>query len=457
MTEWQDYNGKDKHQKAFEVLKAERSVRIVHRLGLGEDATVVRACLNCHALPEADGFVPDRSLLEEGVTCVACHGPFSEWATEHQNGEVWRAQADVNPGRLRPDNWFNLDRKKKELNKGMTDLWDPVRRAEVCASCHVGNFQQKKLITHAMYAAGHPPLPSFETAAFSNSQPRHWQYLREKDPGIQKRLQPFDPKNMEQAELVAVTGLVVFRELMKLYADQAKASPNDPPGAAWPDLARYDCRACHHELRSNDEGPLRPGLLPGRPAEPPWAHALVRLAIEGLAGNPANAVRERKQYESLAQSLHEGLSTSPFGDRARTIEAMENISRWADKLLKSRRNAPVDCDRAWVLLHTACTIEETTVLDYESARQRAWASRAIYQDLLAENSKANADPAISEALDRLDAMLLTKLPLATEPIPIEQSIKTRLQFAAQYNQSATRDQFQKIRQRIASRLQSQRP
>ena len=64
----------------------------------------------------------------------------------------------------------------------MTDLWDPVRRAETCASCHVGNHDEGKVVTHAMYAAGHPPLPGFETATFGDLEPRHWQYLSEKTP-----------------------------------------------------------------------------------------------------------------------------------------------------------------------------------------------------------------------------------------------------------------------------------
>ena len=62
----------------------------------------------------------------------------------------------------------------------MTDLWDPVKRATKCASCHIGNPGEQKVVTHAMYAAGHPPLPGLETATFSDAMPRHWEYLREK-------------------------------------------------------------------------------------------------------------------------------------------------------------------------------------------------------------------------------------------------------------------------------------
>ena len=175
----------------------------------------------------------------------------------------------------------------------MTDLWDPVRRTEVCASCHIGNYEQKKIITHAMYAAGHPPLPSFEPANFSDFQPRHWEYLWEKNPNRQKRLQWHDTSNLERAELVAVSGPVLLRESMRLFADQAKANPAQPPGAAWPDFARYDCRACHHELRTGTISQNRVGAAAaGRPADPKWNHALARLGISIMTPAGKNVADE---------------------------------------------------------------------------------------------------------------------------------------------------------------------
>jgi hypothetical protein len=94
---------------------------------LGREAIKIDACLNCHAVP--DPAVPatgqNRSRLADGVTCVACHGVFAQWVETH--------------ARYEDDEWRKLDRKSKERDYGMTDLWNPVRRAEVCASCHIGN------------------------------------------------------------------------------------------------------------------------------------------------------------------------------------------------------------------------------------------------------------------------------------------------------------------------------
>ena len=50
----------------------------------------------------------------------------------------------------------------------------PSNAHKLCLSCHVGNAAQGKVITHAMYAAGHPPLPAMDIATFALNQPQHW-------------------------------------------------------------------------------------------------------------------------------------------------------------------------------------------------------------------------------------------------------------------------------------------
>src|SRR5438874_5719430 len=123
----------------------------------------------------------------------------------------------------------------------MTDLWDPAKRARLCAACHVGDPAQGKFVTHEMYAAGHPPLPGFEPAAFSNAMPRHWQYLREKSPEIQKVL-GYDGREREQTKLVMVGAAESLHQAMKLLADQAdrcaRAREEDRRGL---DFANFDC------------------------------------------------------------------------------------------------------------------------------------------------------------------------------------------------------------------------
>ena len=48
---------------------------------------------------------------------------------------------------------------------------DPAQRAELCLSCHYGSAD--KPMTHAIMAAGHPPL-LFELATYTAIQPAHY-------------------------------------------------------------------------------------------------------------------------------------------------------------------------------------------------------------------------------------------------------------------------------------------
>jgi hypothetical protein len=332
----------------------------------------------------------------------------------------------------------------------MTDLWDPVKRTEVCASCHVGNYKEKKIITHAMYAAGHPPLPSFEPANFSDFQPRHWQYIREKQPAQQARLQPFDKSNLEHAELVASSGPALLRATIKLFAGQARANEDNPKGAAWPDFARYDCRACHHELKSDAHAQDRAGpVAPGRPGESKWAHVLTRLGISVMSKTDKDAADQQKEYESLDKAFREAVTAAPFGNRERVLATAEKLVNWADALINNRSNAPVDQQRAWKLLAQLCDETEKASPDYDSARQAAWAFRAIYYDLVPEEKKKDRDPEIESILGQLERSLLLKLPSAKEQVAIEQTLSTRLEAAAQYNAAETAKVFGQLKARVS--------
>src|SRR5262249_38763662 len=109
------------------------------------------------------GYEETRS--KDGVGCAVCHGTFKPWVTEHANitgDNDWRSRSG--------------DEKQK---RGMIDLRNPLTRAELCMSCHIGNAQLGRVVTHDISAAGHPPLPSIEIATFTgDNMPRHWKLMR---------------------------------------------------------------------------------------------------------------------------------------------------------------------------------------------------------------------------------------------------------------------------------------
>ena len=292
----------DKHQDTYKALSGKLGKQMA---GLLRKDVLKRetGCLACHAVDPPDKQQADPTFnLEEGVSCVVCHGPFDEWIEAH-----------TPIAQPRKEKWRELPRQKKEQLYGMTDLWDPARRTSVCVSCHVGNFQQRKFVTHEMFAAGHPPLPGMEIATFSEQMPPHWQNWHTKGPNV-RHLQGLDskPEQLEQLELVAVSSLKALRQTLLHLASQAEhcVGATNPDDRVL-DFANFDCYACHHDLKSKSWRQQERGYVgtPGRPqmsSSPIW---LARTTLEVM------------KDELTAKALHDGLknvysafSQQPFGN-----------------------------------------------------------------------------------------------------------------------------------------------
>src|SRR5262249_51433569 len=146
--------------------------------------------------------------------------------------------------------WRKRPRGEKQRDFGVTDLWDPATRAALCASCHVGNREEGKGVTHEMYSPGHPPLPGFAGGPFFDQIPRPWQYEREKDKKVRELLH-FDPREREQTKLIVIAAAVnLAQEACLLAAQGGAALRAAEPDKRALDLANFECFACHHDLKT---------------------------------------------------------------------------------------------------------------------------------------------------------------------------------------------------------------
>jgi hypothetical protein len=431
MDESRTFDQRDKHKLAFAALTGPRGLEMSK--SLGTDVSKSGACLNCHSLPargsETREYVPET----DGVTCVACHGAREEWVEKHVSASK---------------EWRNLDPHDKERQFGMIDLREPVRRAEICASCHIGNRDEGKVVTHAMYAAGHPPLPGFEMVTFSDAQPRHWQNVREKTPERQRLLKGLKPARFEQTQLVAVSGLVVLRQWMRLLADESTATRPGPLGVQWPDFARFDCSACHHDLQAQNGVSWRQVRRrdghPGRPTAPEWPWILFRLGIE--AADTQQAALPDIAFEQLRAEFDESMNVRPFGDPESFVPAARKTAAWADTLLETLSQKAMDAGTARKLLDRLCKMAGENIPDYDSARQIAWAFRVIYHESVPDAAKP--DPLIEHVLEDLDAELALNLPSAKQQVPIEKTLESRLRVVAEFDPGFFQAHFDLIAQRL---------
>jgi hypothetical protein len=297
---------RDKHARAFEVLLNERSQRIERNLGRLSDtrrADNDTLCLNCHVRPKLkDVASPDVELADlarEGVGCESCHGNAERWRTEHYLAG-WREKSDAEKERL-----------------GMVPTKDLARRARMCAGCHVGDRDRD--VNHDLIAAGHPRL-NFEFAGYLAVMPKHWRMADEK-----ARHRDFEVRAWVLGQVTCA------RMALELLA--ARAGPTPGLGGKprpWPELAEYNCFACHHDLQGKSWRQTRDlaahpdSNTLGRPCWNTWYFSMpFEQAVATLP--PA---RDRASVPAGLESLRREMSDrSPDHEKVRVL-----ASRLAEQL-----------------------------------------------------------------------------------------------------------------------------
>lgn len=416
----------DKHGYAFDALKTPRSEEMARLLWdkskLAHEAT---ECLSCHAIVVTQATPVDRTFsLAEGVSCVVCHGPYAEWVREHAPA--------LDDDRRK---WRDLPRATKESQYGMRDLWDPVRRTQLCASCHIGNRAEGKVLTHAMYAAGHPPLPSFEPATFSDAMPRHWQYLHEKPPSVQALLK-HDQKTRERSQLVTLGAVVTLEASLRLLAEEAQAAAK---AGSIIDLANFDCAACHHDLRSPSWRQRR-GFVgtPGRPTLPEWPAHLLEATFR--LGEGAETTSHQVEWSKRLAALHRAVDARPFGDPASVSRAASSLADWASGWGRVLAKLPVEQGQAEKLLRTLSFLPRESSPDYDSARQRLWALRMVLDDL--RPAPANG-PSLGRVFEDLRKPLRLDLPAGRNTRLVDELMES-LKHRADYDPELVRAALGKL-------------
>ena len=228
------------------------------------------------------------------------------------------------------------------------------------------------LVTHAMYAAGHPPLAGFEAVGYSQSMPPHWTPLRDKSAELTRGLPHYDPDELIDTKAALLGNAAAFQQVMRLIVDNAETALNAAPGlsARQPEFALYDCHACHHALaRSENSWRQKPGYtlhFPGRPRAPRWTFALLHVAAQ-------LALPQTATTDASLADLETAYAIQPFGQPRQLRDSARAAEAWCAELIDAlqnasfSRNAP-DADRLIELIAAAAA----GPLDYDTARQLAW-------------------------------------------------------------------------------------
>lgn len=413
-TEMGVWNGQDKHKIATSVLNGPLGKRIAEQMHIKGEITNAttptqwRQCLSCHGVVVDDKTPIDidsfgaQQRVESGVSCVVCHGAYRNWVNKHI--EVF-------------GDWAKLTREEKARKYGLRDLWDPVNRAELCGSCHVGDVAQGRVVTHEMYAAGHPPLPGFEVVTFGEAMPRHWETLKEKYDRLPKLKNTYDHAyhiglpTEEQQRLLLTGAAVAFRQSVTLADSLARASQVEGKRNDWPEFALYDCYACHHDLKA-DSWRQKRGYVgkPGRPQLREWPTALIPLVLS--YAQPAAA-----DYPKKLAELQAAFSSTPFGEPTEVAAKTGALMEWSDTAIKQLREARFGKGAAAKLLGSLVGADYNALVDFDSARQIGWAVSLLLPEAHPEVMKeASTEKTLKSLRDELQLVL----PRGKGQIPIAQ-------------------------------------
>jgi hypothetical protein len=371
----------DPHRNAYFDLFTPRSKRMVSLLAGRELApqsaeylaVLKSACIDCHS---TGNFSPEEAVvLSGGVSCESCHGAASGWLESHSK----------DPGG----------------GAGLTKLVDLNVRAQVCVACHVGMTEAESAagsrsgatggrrqpgqeVNHRLIAAGHPRLV-FELASYLSALPAHWDRSRDE-------VRSTPAGGSLSAELWLRGQRAVAKSAVGLVRQRVESEtfPGD-----WPELAEFDCYACHHDVvsanfRRGAGAANRGGLRPGQWSWGTWNTQFVDRLL------PAEP--EPTRIDSLRTAL-----ARPWPDR--TV-----VNRESGRVLQALEDAwPVEARGA---LETVVLSERPAgFANWDAATQ--WYLAAIAAEQAVNERQPGGKAASSQQLR--EALLAVRLRLEFEP------------------------------------------
>lgn len=396
------------------------SRRICDALGIDVDRPqgyqrFAESCLSCHGGYDSSagpqpGFEKPQSLArsQPGISCLSCHQQFngsgatsSAWVLTHASLQDPQERS-----------WRELTPEQKAA-QGMRDIQSVSKQTDLCLDCHVGNLRRGMFVDHAMYAAGHPPLPNFEIETFVGAMPPHWRseaeqwsafeeagypkaekYFAVNYPGLSSRLSAGGEAwtdvawDTRRALIGAAAVLRRGAETIVLAAE----SEGREAGSLWGDYALYDCAACHHELR-------RPSLrqqrgYPGAPGRP-RLHEWPDIVLQTVA--PASFAA------GAQQRLVQAVTAVPFGNPVDCRDAAAELLTALDASVnRIESDLVVRRQLAWLLIERISAVDRDALVDYATARQVVWSILVAAEELA---TFPDLSPEESARLRRIEAEL----------------------------------------------------
>jgi hypothetical protein len=350
--EYVTWTQSDPHSTAYEILSNEQSRLITARLGIGP-AREADICLDCHADNVPAAKRGEKFQLSDGVGCEACHGGAQNWLSTHYNAPEVTHAANIQAG-LYPGN-------------------KAVDRADLCLSCHLGT--RDKFATHRIMAAGHPRL-AFELDTFTEL----WRTAG-RQPHYRVDADYRERKDIDGHVYTWAAGLLADG---RRRLDLIQSSYFDLPGM-FPELAFYDCHACHRSMKTVQwrSLPRHGGAGPGTPFINDGTFVMALALVRAIEPSEADGLVDALKRMHTAGSSSVSAIRDAAGDLDAILARIE--SRLAPAKLRNRERP--------ILEEVLATGAEGNYLDYVSAEQAFMAVQMLAIEL--------DDPDLESELDTL--------------------------------------------------------
>lgn len=431
LKEFTFWEANDIHRNAYDCLFNPLGKQMAEILKY--DVTKAKECLVCHSvdlhhagLNLSKDLKDQRFYTDYGMSCEACHGA-SNKLDENERNVGWYA-----PHQL-PD-WRKL---KPEEKRGynLLDMRNPQVRAEKCASCHVGNSAEGKVVTHDIFAAGHPPLPPLEIVTFAANEPAHWYPGRKneflmlmaegkhdhdlyKGPTA-KGMTPPEEQRKRAAESyyylegeskdvrdLAIGLVATLRSNVKLIREEATKSIAK---SEMLDFTHFDCYACHHDLKVPAGRQIRGyDAVPGRPLPKPWTNEILKSVVRVWIASGKSKVNSI-QFEGAIREFTSAMTIKPFGLPKALETGTAKLEGVLDTILAEMSQVKVGeplFDGKYVEALTKELLGKLTpkggaggnsYIDYEVAQMYAWTLKILADEAKAMGvNAAEADAAVKK-------------------------------------------------------------
>lgn len=355
--EYVTWSQKDSHAKAYTVLLNDDSKRIAANLGL-PNAHEADVCLDCHADNVAEEKRGRVFQISDGVGCESCHGGAERWLGLHVAGIAGH---------------------EENVAAGLYPTEDPVKRAELCLSCHFGD--ENKFVTHRIMGAGHPRM-SFELDTFTAIQPAHYVI----DDDYRKR-----KKVANGMQTWAIGQAIAMERRIDALLD-----PKRGRDGIFPELVLFDCQACHHSL-TEPRWEARPstGLGPGVVRFDDSNLLMLRVLVTSLDADKGATLAEQ------TKQLHKA-STESMEAFHEAAEALKQTTSDLVAMFSGHEFGKADVSKLLAgLLREAKAAEYS---DYAGAEQAVMAISAVVS-AAAEMGMADTAESAKEPLDKAFAAL----------------------------------------------------